>query len=409
MRVLLINQCFFPDVAATAQHGWDLARRLAERGHSVTAIASRSVYGETGGTLPRVETVDGIQVVRVGTSFFGKSSTLGRAVDFLLFFPATLWAALRLPRQDVVVCFTTPPFINLVGLIVRALRRSSCITWLMDLYPDVPVALGMLKDKSILVRALDALSGWGLCRSDAVVVLGRCMQARVIGKRVPIDKLVRIPPWSSESPERVGSTDGSGNSYRSRWRSGARTLFMYSGNFGLGHDFDTIAEAFRSTCAEQGCQLALVGGGKRKAELVARLVSEQSAGAVVVEPYQPREQLPELLRAADVHLVSLGKGCEGTMVPSKFYGILAAGRPVIYVGEASGEVARVIEETGCGVVVAPGDVKSLSDAMRTLQGDSGLRLRMGELAVAASRGECSRDSALARWAALIESMPRTGL
>ena len=405
MRILLVNQCFYPDVAATAQHGWDLACALRDRGHQVTAISSRSLYGESGATLAASEFVEGVQIVRVGTSMFGKRSLFGRAFDFAAFFILAALQALYLPKQDVCVCFTTPPFISLVGVALKWTRGTRCVTWLMDLYPDVPVTLGLLHRNAVTCRVLDRFSLWLMSQSDAVVVLGRCMAERVIAKGLPAEAIVRIPPWSSDSPPTQTTHQMRGtNPYRVKWECGSRTLFMYSGNFGLGHDFETIGAAIKEIAPEGHVQFALVGGGRRKDALVCALSDEISNGRVVVEPYQPRERLPELLGSADVHLVSLASGCEGTMVPSKFYGILAAGCPVIYVGESTGEVARVIAETGCGLTVKPGDRDGLVKAFCSLRDDAGMRISLGKRALEASEGPYSRKAALGQWVDLLEKL-----
>jgi colanic acid biosynthesis glycosyl transferase WcaI len=400
MRILLINQAFYPDSAATAQHGWDLARRLRDAGHEVTAIASRSHYGESGATLPGRETVDGVRIIRVGRSFFGKRSLAGRLFDFASFHALAAWAALTLPRHDVSICFTTPPFIAWTGIVLRWIKGTRCVNWMMDVYPDVMVSVGMMDARTVRHRILDRLGRWIMRHSDAVVVLGRCMRERVLAKGIDADRVSVIPPWAPEEAHGA-SAPSADNPYRQRWKSGATTLFMYSGNFGLGHDFATIERAIRELCREPGSQFALVGGGKRKSSLVGALAGQVASGQVIDEPYQEREQLQDLLGAADVHLVSLAAGCEGTMVPSKFYGILAAGRTVIYVGTASGEVARVVTETGCGDVTVPGDVDALVQAMRRMRDDPQLRLSHGKHAEAASRGPYARERALELWTDLL--------
>lgn len=403
LRILIVNQCFHPDVAATAQHAWDLARHLTARGHTVTAITSRSLYGESGSVLPSREEVEGIRIIRVGSSRFGKRSLFGRAVDFAGFFFWALVAAVRLPRQDLSICLTTPPFVSVIGLLLRLMRGGRCITWLMDLYPDVLDSSGLMRRDTLAFRLLDRLSRAVLCGSDSVVVLGRCMADRARAKGVHDDAIVRIPPWSGEAegaPPLKG--DARANPYRERWSSHDRVVFMYSGNFGIGHDLESIGSGIRRLCERPGSQFALVGGGKRKAPMVESLAEQAARGAVVVEPYQPREAVGDLLRAADVHFVSLGAGWEGVMVPSKFFGILEAGRAVIYVGGGSSEVARVIQETGCGVVVEPGQVDRLVQVMSELRDRPDLRRDLGDRAREAATTRYSRQAALERWAELIE-------
>jgi len=387
MRVVLINQTFYPDIAATAQHAHDLARYLVAEGHEVTAIASRSIYGEKGAVLPAEETVDGIRVVRVGASLFGKTSIAARLFDFGMFYLRAFWSALTLPRQDVVVCFTTPPFIALIGWFMHLSRRTRFVYWVMDLYPDVAVACGVMSRRSPVTWILERLNRFCLRHADRVVVLGRCMRARVEAKGVRADHLETINVWSD--PGEVGSPGGGTNRYRDEWRAGDRLLVMYSGNFGIAHDVRTIAEAVEALRDEPRVLFAFVGGGKRKDELL-EILRARGLSNFVDAPYQPRARLDELLGAADVHLASLARGAAGIMVPSKIYGVLAAGRPLVYVGEPDGEAARVVVEERCGLVIDPGDARGLADALRTLAGDR---------EAVASMGARARNAMLERWGA----------
>ncbi len=401
MRILLLNQCFHPDVVATAQHGWDLARRLAADGHEVTAIASRSIYGSAGAALPPEETIEGIRIRRVGASRFGKSTILLRALDFLGFYALAAVSALRLPRQDVAICFTTPPFISLVGLALGALRGTQTIYWAMDLYPDVPVACKVLRADSAATRALEAINRTCMRRSAKVVVLGRCMRELVESKGISPSKIELIRPWAE--PGTPIALRGTQNSYRTEWGAGDRIVVMYSGNFGLGHDFGTIVRGINALRGDPRFLFVLVGGGKRKPEVVAEL-RQLGVTNLVDAPYQPRERLGELLGAADVHLVSLAPGMEGIMVPSKFFGIAAAGRPVICVGSPQGEIARCVTETGCGRVIAPGDAGAFGRCLIEFAENRALIASMGAAAARSAAGEWSVVRELERWAMLVRNV-----
>ncbi len=218
---MLLNQPFFPDVVATAQMGKDLADVLAQRGHEVHAIASRSIYGHAGATLPAWEAVpvEGaahpIRVHRVGASLFGKGNILARLADFALFYLLALWKILVMPRPDVVVSFTTPPLIGFAGLVARFFRASRAVHWIMDLYPDVLVACGVTPERGAVARAVGFFSTWLLRSSDANVVLGRCMEARVLGRGVRADRVVRIPVWADLRG--IEPVPHEQNPFRARW------------------------------------------------------------------------------------------------------------------------------------------------------------------------------------------------
>jgi len=401
MRILFINQVFFPDAAATAQHAHDLARHLVEAGHEVDVIASRSLYGETGATLPKREVVDGATVHRVGKSLFGKSSILARIVDFGLFYLAATIKALTIRRPDVVVCFTTPPFIAMLGWFLRLVRRSRFVYWVMDLYPDLPVACGVMKPYGLSTRFFESINRFCLRRADAVVVLGRCMRDRVLAKKVPTARLHHIGVWSDQNEVKPIRRDE--NLYREAWNLGDRFVVMYSGNFGLGHDVETMCHAAKVLADDDRFRFVFVGGGKKKA-IVERFVEAHDLSNAVIAPYQPREKLDQSLSCADVHLASLLEGVEGIMVPCKLFGIMAAGRPTLFIGHPDSELARVLAEHDAGYCVRQGDVDRLVELIRAMADDPEGTRAMGERARAALTRAYGRRDACESWRQLLESL-----
>ena len=392
-RVLILNQPFHPDVVATAQIAKDLADALVARGWSVTAIASRSIYGQKGATLPKRETVDGIEIIRVGSNVFGKTSMLGRLVNFAMYYASALVRGLTMRRNDAVVCLTTPPYVALVGLLLRALRGGRVVYWLMDVYPDVMVAHGMLRDGSLLHRALRRLHLGVLRRVDATIALGRCMKDRLVAQGASGERITVVPVWSvaDGAPAALGDAD---NAYRREWEVGGRLLVMYSGNFGLGHDVQTFLQAAELLRDDDRVRFAFVGGGARKPEVEA-FVHDRGLHNCVVAAYQPRERLAELLGAADLHLVTMLDLWWGLVVPSKFFGVAGAGRGAIYVGPAQSEVGRLIDEWGCGLRLDIGDAAGLAARLGELAGDRARLAAMGGAAAemherVASREACAR-------------------
>lgn len=432
MRVVLLNQPFHPDVAATAQMGKDLADRLVREGHQVVAIASRSLYGQRGGSLPKREVVDGIEIHRVGVSLFGKSSIAARLADFLLFYVLAFLKLMTIPRPDVVVPFTTPPFIALAAIVGRWLRRWRVVCWLMDVYPDVAVSCGVMRPGGLLTRVLEGLNRWVLARCDAVVVLGRCMRERVLAKGIAAERVHLIPVWADTHD--IRPIAHAGNPYRERWglapaadRWGGRepVCVMYSGNFGIAHEAATICQAMlrlrefppRESPGDASrpvipVRFVFVGGGKRRAE-IERFIeghglgwSDDAAVCARYEEYQPRESIGQSLAAGDIHLVSILEGTEGTIVPSKLLGIMAAGRPAILIGPGASETGRVIAEVGMGEIVRQGDSERLAWVIGELAADG---QRMARLGTRAREGLVDRfDAATAtgQWAALLAAVVR---
>ncbi|MDX2016145.1 MAG: glycosyltransferase family 4 protein [Planctomycetota bacterium] len=409
MHVLLLNQAFYPDVVATAQMGKDLADHLVRQGHSVSAIASRSIYGQSGASLPKRETVDGIEIHRVGFSLFGKSSIFARILDFLFFYLLATVRLLTMKRPDVVIAYTTPPFIMLAALVCRALRGSKAVYWVMDLYPDLPVACGVMKPESALTGFLERTHRYLLFHADATVVLGRCMREKVLSKHIPPNRLVMIPVWSDlhlTSEQQAGQSQGRSLGQATREAMGVAPgefLVMYSGNLGLGHDARTMAEAIKLLRDERSIRFVFVGGGKRRKE-IQDFAEREGLTNVRFEPYRPREEIADSLSAADLHLISLKEGVEGIMVPSKLFGIMAVGRASVFIGHPESEIARVLDETGSGVTVREGDAAKLADAIRELARDRAKCAAMGVKAREGLKGAYDQTTACDAWAALLERL-----
>lgn len=416
LHVVLLNQPFHPDVVSTAQIAKDLADALVRRGHRVTAVASRSVYGKAGAALPTREEIpvahhDGrpagtITVHRVGLSIFGKKGIAARLADFLLFYMLATFRVLTLPRPDIVVGFTTPPFIALVGILARWFRGSRSVYWVMDLYPDVAIECEVMKRGSLPAKFFEGLSRWLLRQSDATVALGRCMRERILAKDIPASKVAWIPVWADLTG--IEPVPHAENPYRATFAPKGEFVVMYSGNLGIGHDAKTMIDAMILLKDDPSIRFVFVGGGKRRAEV------EQAAKAAGLTnfawaEYQPREKLAQSLSAADVHLISLRKGLEGIMVPSKLFGIMGAGRASIYLGEPGSEIWRVLSAAEAGVISPEGDGQALARAITSLRDDPARLATLGENARRGIEGAFDAATSCAAWIRLLEHLGDQGI
>ena len=195
MRILLLNQFYKPDVAATGQLLADVAEKLAECGHQVDVICSRRRYDGAAWSAPAVETVNGVRVHRVRTTGFGRHRLAGRALDYLSFYVSAAWRALLLPRPDVCVALTTPPFIAVVAWGLSKLRRTRSVLWVMDVYPEIAAAYGVLQKKSLLYRLFARLNRVLYRNAAAVISLGEVMTERLKTMGGPADKVHTIHNW----------------------------------------------------------------------------------------------------------------------------------------------------------------------------------------------------------------------
>lgn len=398
IRILILNQAFWPDVVATAQHADDLARYLSARGDDVSVVASRSIYGERGASLPKRDVREGIEIYRVGMQFFGKRGITPRLFDFTLFYLAAAWHCLIMRRHDVVICFTTPPFIALVGVLLKWMKGTRVVYWTMDLYPDVAVAAGVMSKGSITWRVLRWIDRLCLRSSDRVVALGQCMKRVVLEKGALEDRVRTICVWSGAEEFPVRNRED--NPLRNSWNLGDRFTILYVGNFGLGHDMEAIAGAVEQLKDEESIRWLFIGEGKTKPILEAR-VKACGATNVVLNGYQTREQLPDVLDVGDAHLVTLLPGWEGLILPSKFFSVLAAAKPVLWVGPRESECGTILRENRCGFETAAGDAQALTQSIRILMADRAEAAAMGHRGRSAYESKYSRQRACDQWRKLL--------
>lgn len=340
-------------------------------GWRVVACLSRGVYRSTDEAGIAGNPAIGTELVWVPSRL--RTSTLGANLFFSLLAPFKLMGA---ARSDLNIFLTHPPLFYVLGGALSRRRSVPYVVHLMDMYPEILARAGWLAEESRAYRLLEARSLGALQKAAGIVVIGRCMEERLIAKGIDPAKIHFIPNCSSMQ---VRPVDPAQNRFRQRHGLQERFVVMYSGNMGLLHELDTLL-AVAGSLPHDEIRFVFVGNGRKRARVQAAI--ERGARNIMLLDYQTEgEDLANSLSAADVHFVSLRAGCEGLVVPSKFYGAMAAGRPVIYEGAADGEVARVIGSTGCGIVVPPGDVAGLRNAIFSLHADRELRQRLGATAL----------------------------
>jgi glycosyltransferase involved in cell wall biosynthesis len=401
-RILLVNQYYWPDFASTGQHLTDLAEHLVRAGHEVRVLASRGRYFEGRGQAPVREERNGVRIRRVRATSFGKRRTLGRLTDYATFH-LLLGAHVVFQRwADVVVTLTTPPLLGFWGGVARLLGGPKHVAFLMDLHPDAEVEQGMLRRNSPVGRLLAGLDAWTLRRAERCVVLGPYMGRRVVRKGVSPARITEIPVWS-DGAEIVPEPHAT-NAVRRRLGWERRFVVLYSGNAGVVHGFSELLEAAAELDrTDPDVLFAFVGGGPRTAEIRERVAS-QGLTNVEFHPYVEREELSSSLAAGDVHFLSLRPPHVGVAVPGKLYGILAAGRPLLFVGAAECESADTVRASGAGFALEPGQGAELARRIRALRDDPADVARRGRLARAYFEAHHDREPVCEAWRALLEEI-----
>jgi glycosyltransferase involved in cell wall biosynthesis len=277
------------------------------------------------------------------------------------------------------MALTTPPFIGLVALLVGRIRRMRVIALVQDVYPDVAVALGALKADSLTARLLDWLNRFLLRRADRIVVLGDCMRER-IAEKVGSSRAARIDVIHNWADGReIAPVAEQENSFAAEHDLAGRFVVLFSGNLGRVNEFSTVLESARLLSDEPNVLFLFIGEGAKAVE-VKEFCRSHWLGNVRLLPYQPRHMLRYSLAAADVSLVTLADGLAGLSVPSKTYGIMAAGRSVLFVGDPESDIARLVKETGCGEAVASGDSARLAELIRGWATDGKGLAEVGQVA-----------------------------
>jgi colanic acid biosynthesis glycosyl transferase WcaI len=400
VRVLILNQFFYPDISATSQLMTDLAEDLTVYGAQVTALSGRYPYvGE--GLFPRQDEYKSIRILRAGSLPFSRARFFRRAFSYFSFYFSALWQLLRAPRQDIILVLTTPPLIGLVALSAKWLRGTRVVQLVQDLYPEVAVELGLLPPRHPVTWLSRWLARFIFRHVDAVIVLGECMRKRLLALGVDHTRLHVIQNWASSTE--IRAIDRNGNPFvREQGLNGSFTV-LYSGNMGQAHDFRSIRAALKEFASDAGIQWVFIGSGPKRQELEQFLRENKIPNARVLD-YQPREALSYSLGCADISIVSLVGRLEGLVVPSKLYGVMASGRPVLYVGPTSGEAARTILENDCGFICDNADTDAFIAAIRTARSDPAASEQMGRRARAAFEATFDRPILTRRYFELLCSM-----
>jgi len=399
VKLIFVNRYFHPDHSATAQLLSDVAFHLVDRGGEVHVITSRARYDDPDAGLPRKDNIGGVEIHRVSTTSFGRTRLRGRLVDYLSFHLSATLALRRLASSgDIVVVKTDPPLFAVTALHLLKRRRAMLVNWLQDIFPEVAAKSGLISTSSLIYRVSRALRDRALARAAVNVAICEAMKRHLEGLGLSRDSIRVIPNWADG--EAIHPISAHHNELRASW--GLRDQFVvgYSGNLGRVHEVETIGDAVRRLQDHSEIGFVFIGGGSGY-EALHEQIGDGSCETVQFRPYQPRDFLHLSLPTPDVHLVSLAPQMEGLAFASKLYGVLAAGRPVIFIGAGDGEVAHILAAENCGLSIEAGDADGLAAAIVRLKEDPQLSASMGRRARELFERDYDREIATERWSQLL--------
>lgn len=357
VKILLLNQTFYPDPVATAQHTMDLALFLTENGCEVTVVSGRRGYSDRRRIYAKKERVSGIDIHRVHSTGLGKKNLFTRLIDALTFDVLLLWELLWLPRHDVTISFTSPPLIGVFGTLFSMLRGGRSVQWLMDINPDAAMAVGYLSSGSWLATALTWIFEFTLKKSSHIVVLDRWMKDRVLGHGASKERLLIVPPWTLDEERLLASGVGE-NQFIKGFSLDNKFIILYSGNHSIVHPLDTLLEAAVRLMHDRNILFVFIGSGSRTTD-VRSYVEKHHLTNILQLPYQPRDILDQSLSSANLHVVVMGNRVSGLVHTSKIYGVLSTGKPYLFIGPRCSHVGDILSECPYGFHVEHGEVESL--------------------------------------------------
>jgi glycosyltransferase involved in cell wall biosynthesis len=406
MKIILANRYFFPDESATSRMATSLARAFAADGHSVHVLTGRKLHNDPAGSLPPTEEVDGVTVHRLWTTRFGRDRLAGRMLDYLTFHASAFFGFLRLARRgDVAIICTDPPMLSVTTMLPLKLTGAHMVNWVLDLFPEVAMDLGVLGRESLPARIALRLRDLSLKMAASNVLPMERMARHLEQRGIPTDSFSIIHHWSDGAA--ITPVEARDCALRHEWGLENRFVVGYSGNLGRAHEFETILDAAQSLAHRDDIVFLFVGGGYRR-PWVEEEVKRRGLGNVVFKPLQPRERLSECLGVPDVHLVTLLPEMEPYIVPSKFYGIAAAGRPTLFIGDPDGEIARILDEAQCGAAFAIGESEALASVIRNLATSVPLRRSWGANARRVFDERFTEAGGVAKWRRLIDRLAPDG-
>jgi colanic acid biosynthesis glycosyl transferase WcaI len=409
VRVTLVNLFYPPDLAASAHLAASLADHRAAQGDKVTIVCGRGGYlGGAERDARSSRAADAPTVIRLWTPALGKATNARRLGDYVIFLAGAVVRLLILPKQDVVFALTTPPYTLVAAVAHRLLHpRTKVVLWSLDLYPDAAEAYGTIRPGGFVSRILRAASRWLMRGVDHVVAVDDAMLNRVLtgyshDGRPPGSVISNWEP-AARFPRDSRPTPWVG--YREAALAD-RFVVLHTGNFGVGHRADGIADAAASLAADQVTFL-FVGGGARVPELTAE-VERRNLRNVLFQGYVPRAETTGVLAGARCSLISLDDRSLGIMSPSKMHSSLAMGLPIVYMGPPGTNVDDAIQRYRCGFSIRQGDVPGIVEAIRRLRGDRDLADELSRNARRAFEEAYSDRIALPRFDALLEGLTSSG-
>jgi colanic acid biosynthesis glycosyl transferase WcaI len=397
MHILLLNEYYPPDTSATAKMAAQVAETLARR-HEVTVVAGRPSYDPDEFypfSFLRREKRNNVNVECVGSTAYPRHAMRRRVSNYLSYLALAVPRALAL-RPDLVLAMTDPPIAGIAGAFVARVACRPFVYNIRDLYPDMAIG-GDIVRPAKWVERWEKIHRQALNQAARVIVLGDDMRERIVSKGIAPEKVVVVRDGATVQSAMPGQQDP----IVAEIRCGFPFVVLHAGNLGFYGAWDTLLKAAR-ILRNEDTGLVFVGGGANRASLEA---AAEGTPNIRFLPFRPVEQVPHVMMAGDLHVITVRRGLEGVVVPSKLYSTLAAARPVLAVAPPGSDAARIVVESGCGLAADPDDPLAVAQAIRQLRDDPA-RLAIMALRAREVADRYARVNELERFVGILEDAAR---
>lgn len=351
MKLLILSEYFYPDKSSTPKVLTELAEDIVKNNIEVDVITSSNSYRGQNSDLKRSEVYEGINIKRVYSSKFNRNKTLGRLINYLTFLVSAFINTIIKKNYDYILLVSNPPVLPIIGYLVNKIRRKPYIYLLHDIYPDMAVKVGAIKEGGLICKVMNYINKKIYNSAYKVIVLGKDMKQNLLDKNVPEDKIEIITNWADR--EKIYEISKN-NEFSMKNNIDDTFNIVYTGNIGRFHDIETILESANKLKERNDIKFIFVGDGYKKKDIES-YIKEFSLENIKIFDYQYGKTYNQLLNCADVFITTLDKGIEGLGVPSKTYSYLAASKPIIAIMNKDSEIGSLIEENNLGTRVNSGE------------------------------------------------------
>jgi glycosyltransferase involved in cell wall biosynthesis len=399
-KINFLTQYFYPDISSTGQLLTELAIDLVNQGFDVNVYTGQPNYGSTD-TVEKEEIYKGIKIKRISQTRFDKNTKFGKIINSITFFISAFFNVLFKSNTPLLIV-SNPPFLPLIGYLLKKIRSQKYTFLVHDIYPDIAVKLSYLKEESFIVKLWDWINKKIYNSADQIIVLGREMK-NIIESKISNKNgnLEVISNWTDG--DQIKPISKNNNYFVKENNLVDKFVILYSGNHGLFHDLETIIKAAKELKEIDDILFLFIGEGGKKQKLI-KMVDKFNLKNVKFLPYQKKEELPYSLTSGDISLVSLEEGVEGLAVPCKLYSALAVGKPIINIMSKKAEPALVVGEYNCGYTVEPGNVNQLVKYIETIYNDKNLFHQLSKNARCCFENNFTRKIITKKYAKLLNQL-----